>query len=87
MEHYENVSFETPVTQVGAAGQYEQKEPSFLARLVIKFSGGKIENETQAQYALAAIGAIALIITVTILAKTFDSPDPPAPQDIIEIAS
>jgi len=66
---------------------YGQEQYSFLARIVISLSGGKIETENQAQYVLAGVGAVVLIITVVVLMKVLGSNSIPPPDQIIQVAS
>ncbi len=82
MESYENVSFDNQQMTQSNKG-YGQDQYSFLARVVIALSGGSIKDESQAQYVLAGVGILAVIIAIFVLFKIFDSPTPSSPNENI----
>ena len=76
MDPYQKVVFDTPTVETGF--QREQKL-SFLTKLVIKASGGKVESATQAQYVLAGIALLFILITVLMFMKSLGASPSPEP--------
>ena len=67
LEQYEKQNPE--ISQASASSQEFQNE-SFLIRLVIRLSGGRIKDLKQANYALLGFAVIAILISIFILFGT-----------------
>ncbi|MEK9195330.1 MAG: hypothetical protein AAB975_03060 [Patescibacteria group bacterium] len=66
LEQYEKENPE--ISQVPASQEFQDE--SFLIRLVIRLSGGRIKDLKQANYALLGFAVIAILISIFILFGT-----------------
>ncbi|KKT81973.1 MAG: hypothetical protein A2V96_00460 [Candidatus Yonathbacteria bacterium RBG_16_43_6] len=51
------------------SGYYNQKKTSKIIALIIKFSGGHIKNEQQANYVLIIFAVAAIIISIILFSR------------------
>lgn len=72
MDILEKYNQENPPVPVSQTSQWESSEEySFLVCMVMKWSGGKIQNERQANYVLIGIAVVMMIATFIILGVGF----------------
>lgn len=61
-------------------------ETSRMVQWVMKYSGGLVKDEKQANYVLIGIALVAIGISLFLFVGATRSPAPSSPNDIIEIA-
>lgn len=77
LQKYNKQNPQTPVSQI-FQGELSE-ECSFLACMVMKWSGGKIQNERQANFVLIVIAVVMMVATLIILGVGFGGTTPVMP--------